>query len=103
MTSRRRILRSLSAGILASAATPFAAALPVFAQQPPRSGPAHPFTGELGLQLYSLRHLFAKGDVAGTLALVKSWGLTNVELAGTYGMTVLDYAALLKKIGLRAV
>ena len=63
----------------------------------------HPFTGQLGLQLYSLRHLFAKGDVPGTLAMVKSWGLTNLELAGTYGMSVADYAALLKKTGLRAV
>jgi len=103
MTSRRRFLRSVSTGFLASAASPFGSALPVFAQKPPRSGAIHPFTGQLGLQLYSLRHLFAKGDVPGTLAMVKSWGLTNVELAGTYGMSVADYSALLKKTGLRAV
>src|SRR4051812_38697907 len=102
MTSRRRFLH-MSTGLLASAASPFASALPVFAQQPTRSGVIHPFTGQLGLQLYSLRHLFAKGDVPGTLAMVKSWGLTNVELAGTYGMSVADYSALLKKTGLRAV
>ena len=28
----------------------------------------HPATGTIGLQLYSLRHLFENGDVAGTLA-----------------------------------
>jgi sugar phosphate isomerase/epimerase len=101
MTSRRRFLHSISAGLVASAAVPFASALAH--AQGGGGAPKHPLTGELGLQLYSLRHLFAKGDVPGTLALVKSWGLTNLELAGTYGMSVPDYAALLKKTGLRAV
>src|SRR3954465_10173791 len=103
MTSRRHFLRAISTGLLASAPSRFHSARPVFAKSPPQGGPMHPFTGQLGLQLYSLRHLFAKGDVAGTLALVKSWGLTNLELAGTYGMSVPDYAALLKKSGLRAI
>src|ERR671912_568545 len=103
MTSRRRFLRSVSSGMVASATAPFASALNVLAQGPAAGAPKHPFTGQLGLQLYSLRHLFAKGDVPGTLAMVKTWGLTNVELAGTYGMSATDYAALLKKTGLRAV
>jgi len=89
--------------MVASATAPFGSALSVLAQGPADSAPKHPFTGQLGLQLYSLRHLFAKGDVPGTLAMVKKWGLTNVELAGTYGMSATDYAALLKKTGLRAV
>src|SRR5215212_678526 len=101
MTSRRRFLRSMSTGLLASAASPFASTLPLLAQQPATTAATHPFTGQLGLQLYSLRHLFAKGDVPGTLGMVKRWGLTNVELAGTYGMSAADYAALLKKTGLR--
>jgi sugar phosphate isomerase/epimerase len=103
MTSRRRFLQTVSTGMVASATAPFGSALSVLAQGPADSAPKHPFTGQLGLQLYSLRHLFAKGDVPGTLAMVKKWGLTNVELAGTYGMSATDYAALLKKTGLRAV
>ena len=101
MNSRRAFIRTVSTGLLASAA-PFGP-LTAFAQGGAAGGPKHPFTGQLGLQLYSLRHLFAKGDVPGTLAMVKNWGLTNLELAGTYGMSVADYAALLKKTGLRAV
>jgi sugar phosphate isomerase/epimerase len=103
MTSRRRFLRTLSTGMVASAAAPFTSTLDVLAQGPTEAAPKHPFTGQLGLQLYSLRHLFAKGDIPGTLAMVKKWGLSNVELAGTYGMSAGDYAALLKKTGLRAV
>jgi sugar phosphate isomerase/epimerase len=103
MNSRRVFLRTISTGLLASAAAPFASAGPWSPQTAATGAPKHPFTGQLGLQLYSLRHLFAKGDVPGTLALVKSWGLTNVELAGTYGMSVAEYSALLGKAGLRAV
>jgi len=103
MTNRRHFLRAVSTGLLASATARYASAVPALAQAPPGGSPTYPFTGRLGLQLYSLRHLFAKGDVPGTLAMVKEWGLTDLELAGTYGMSVADYAALLKKIGLRAV
>src|ERR1700733_14870851 len=39
----------------------------------------------IGLQLYSLRNQLAK-DVPGTLDEIKSWGITNVELAGTYNL-----------------
>jgi sugar phosphate isomerase/epimerase len=103
MTSRRAFLRHVSTGLLTSAAAPFLGATPASAQGTAGGGPKHPFTGQIGLQLYSLRHLFKKGDVAGTLAMVENWGLTNVELAGTYGMSAAEYAALLKKTGLRAV
>lgn len=103
MTSRRFFLRAVSTGLLASTTARFASAVPAVAQAPSDGSRKYPFTGTLGLQLYSLRHLFAKGDVPGTLAMVKGWGLTDLELAGTYGMSVADYAALLKKTGLRAV
>ena len=63
----------------------------------------HPATGTIGLQLYSLRHLFEKGDVAGTLAMVRKWGFTEVEAAGTYKLPVSDYALQVKKAGLRIV
>jgi sugar phosphate isomerase/epimerase len=61
----------------------------------------HPATGTIGLQLYSLRHLFEKGDIAGTLALVRGWGFTDVEAAGTYKLAPADFASLVKTAGLR--
>ena len=61
----------------------------------------HPANAPIGLQLYSLRHLFEKGDVPGTLAMVRQWGFTDVEAAGTYKMTPADFAAQVKKAGLR--
>jgi sugar phosphate isomerase/epimerase len=61
----------------------------------------HPATGTIGLQLYSLRHLFEKGDIPGTLAMVRGWGFTDVEAAGTYKRTPADFAAEVKKAGLR--
>jgi sugar phosphate isomerase/epimerase len=63
----------------------------------------HPATGIIGLQLYSLRHLFEKGDIPGTLALVRGWGFTEVEAAGTYKLTPADFAAQVRKAGLRIV
>jgi sugar phosphate isomerase/epimerase len=102
MTSRRAFLRDVTMGLLTTSAAPLLGHH-ASAQDARPGGPKHPFTGQIGLQLYSLRHLFKKGDVAGTLAMVKSWGLTNLELAGTYGMSAAEYAALLRKTGLRAV
>ena len=61
----------------------------------------HPATAPIGLQLYSLRHLFEKGDIAGTLRLVRGWGFTDVEAAGTYKLTPSGFAAEVKKAGLR--
>lgn len=54
----------------------------------------------IGLELYSLRDYF-KTDVAGTLAYVKSLGITEVEVAGTYGMKTEDFKAELDKAGLK--
>src|SRR5271168_2737558 len=58
--------------------------------------PAH-----IGLQLYSLRNQLTS-DVPGTLDVVKSWGITNVELAGTYNLTAEQFKAQLDAHGLHA-
>jgi hypothetical protein len=50
--------------------------------------------GPVGLQLYSLRDQFKK-DVAGTLDQVRAFGITNVELAGTYGVAPEKFKELL--------
>jgi len=70
------------------------------AQNPVGTGPS--FKGPVGLQLYSLRDQFAK-DVPGTLDKVKAFGITNVELAGTYGLTPEKFKAQLSARGLKAV
>jgi sugar phosphate isomerase/epimerase len=61
----------------------------------------HPATGTIGLQLYSLRHLFEKGDIPGTLKMVRDWGFTDVEAAGTYKLSAVEFAAQVKNAGLR--
>ena len=52
------------------------------------------FKGPWGLQLYSLRTELAT-NVPGTLDEVKSWGVKNVELAGTYNLTPEQFKAQL--------
>ncbi len=54
----------------------------------------------IGLELYSLRDYF-KTDVVGTLNYVKSLGITEVEVAGTYGMKTEAFKAELDKAGLK--
>ena len=56
----------------------------------------------IGIQLYSLRNQFPK-DVPGTLALIKSWGITEVEGGGTYGLSQEEFSKLLKENGLKVV
>lgn len=56
----------------------------------------------IGLQLYSLRAQLAT-NVPGTLAEVKSWGVKNVELAGTYNLTPEQFKAQLDAHGLKAI
>jgi sugar phosphate isomerase/epimerase len=60
------------------------------------------FKQHLGLQMWSLRDT-SKSNVAAALDLAKSYGVTEIETAGTQGLTVEQYAAELKKRGLRAV
>jgi sugar phosphate isomerase/epimerase len=87
MTTRRGFLQAMAGG----------AALGALGARARAAGKRIPF----GLQLYSLRHQLAK-DVPGTLARVKAIGFDDVETAGTYGMSVADFAAALKKAGLAA-
>jgi hypothetical protein len=94
MTSRRTFLQGLAA---AAAMSRLGLSHSVYGQ----GALKHPATGTIGLQLYSLRHLFEKGDVPGTLAMVRGWGFTDVEAAGTYKLPVSDFAAQVKKAGLR--
>lgn len=61
------------------------------------------FVGEPGLQLYSLRSQFALRGVPWTLDQVKGFGITEVELAGTYNLTPEQFKAELDKRGLKAV
>jgi sugar phosphate isomerase/epimerase len=60
------------------------------------------FKGPVGLQLYSLRGLFAK-DVPGTLDKVKNYGFKYVELAGTYDLPPEKFKKMLEERGLVAV
>ena len=99
MTNRRAFLQTVSFGIVSAAATNRVADGFGAAQATIK----YPGSGTLGLQLYSLRHLFEKGDVAGTLAMVRRWGFTDVEAAGTYKLPVPEFVSLVKKAGLRIV
>ncbi len=58
------------------------------------------FSGTTGLQLYSLRSQFKLRGVPWTLDRVKSFGITEVELAGTYDLTPEQFKAELDKRGL---
>ena len=58
-------------------------------------------SGQIGLQLYSLRDQLA-ADVPGTLREIKGWGITNVELAGTYNLTPEQFKQHLDAQGLNA-
>jgi sugar phosphate isomerase/epimerase len=57
---------------------------------------------QIGLQLYSLRNEF-KTEVPATLAKIKSWGITEIEGGGTYGMTMEWFQKLLKQNDLKVV
>lgn len=57
---------------------------------------------QTGLQLYSLRNQF-KTDVPGTLALIKSWHIHEIEGGGTYGLPMNDYKKLLAKNDLKMI
>jgi sugar phosphate isomerase/epimerase len=101
ITSRRSFLHLLGAGLV----TPF---VPQTGARPAGTAPAAKavqafarFGGVLGLQLYSLRHQMEK-DVPGTLAMVRDWGLSEVETAGYYGRTAAAFAEELKRTNLTA-
>ena len=60
------------------------------------------FKRRVGLQLYSLRDQFKK-DVGSTLDQVRAFGVTDVELAGTYGVAPEKFKAELDARKLKAV
>jgi sugar phosphate isomerase/epimerase len=57
---------------------------------------------QTGLQLYSLRNQFAT-NVPAALAEIKAWGITNVELAGTYSLSTEQFKAQLDAFGMNPV
>ena len=99
MTTRRTFLHTVSAGLLASAATPFADWRALAAG----TDLVRPFKAGLALQLYSLRQRVKKGDVEGALALTRSFGFTEVEGNAPEGTTAAAFAAQLKSHGLSAM
>jgi sugar phosphate isomerase/epimerase len=76
--------------------------LPSLRAASPEAGIGPDFKGPLGLQLYSLRDLFAK-DVPGTLQKVRDFGFRNVEVAGTYNLTPEEFATKLRYYGLKPI
>ena len=71
--------------------------------QPVTTSHAKPISkNTVGLQLYSLRSQLAT-NVPGTLDEIKSWGITNVELAGTYNLSTEQFKAELTARGLNPV
>ena len=59
------------------------------------------FRKKVGIQLYSLRDHFKK-NVDSSLQFVKNQGITDVELAGYYGLTPQQFKAKLDQYGLKA-
>lgn len=78
-----------------------AAAAPAAEGQAPSIEFTGDFKGPLGLQLWSVREVMAQ-DVPGTLAKVRALGFSEVELAGTYGMTPQAFRQELDRAGLDA-
>jgi sugar phosphate isomerase/epimerase len=68
-----------------------------------RVGESESFLGPVGLQLYSLRNQFKEDGVSKTLDAVRDWGFKDVEVAGTYGMSIADFKQELDKRGLVAI
>jgi sugar phosphate isomerase/epimerase len=58
------------------------------------------FSGEIGLQPYSLRFEF-KNDVPSTVSKIKKWGIRQVEVSGYYGKTAVEFKKLLDQNGLK--
>jgi sugar phosphate isomerase/epimerase len=90
MTSRRSFLGTATGAIAAATAIRGVA-------QAAASAPAKP---PLGLQLWSLRAQL-EGNLAGTLAQIKAWGIDEVEAAGDAGRTSAAFATALAAAGLR--
>src|SRR5688500_5162608 len=59
------------------------------------------FSGKFGLELYSLRRE-AQKDLPGTLAMIRKFGVTDVEMGDLYGRSAQEFRSLLDKAGLKA-
>lgn len=57
---------------------------------------------EIGLQLYSLRNQFAK-DVPGTMAKIKSFGIKEIEIGDTYGLSFPEFIKVIAQNQLQVV
>lgn len=57
---------------------------------------------EIGVQLYTFRNQFKK-DVKGTVELIHSMGIKEIEGGGTYGMDKNEYKKLLDANGLKMI
>lgn len=60
------------------------------------------FAQEIGLQLYSLRNQFAK-DVPGTMAKIRSFGIKEIEIGDTYGLSFPEFIKLIAQNQLQVV
>jgi sugar phosphate isomerase/epimerase len=58
------------------------------------------FAQEIGIQLYTVRKEMPT-DVKGTLVMIKSWGITEIEGGTPAGMSTEEFLKLLKENGLR--
>ncbi len=65
-------------------------------------GTSASFHGPVGLELYSLREIFAKNVPLG-LQFARNFGFVEVELAGTYGIPPEKYRVLLDRYGLKPI
>lgn len=59
------------------------------------------FSGTFGLEIYSLRRE-AEKDLPATLAMIRKFGITDVEMGDLYGRSAPDFRRLLDKAGLKA-
>jgi sugar phosphate isomerase/epimerase len=57
---------------------------------------------EIGLQLYSLRNQFSK-DVPGTMAKIKSFGIKEIEIGDTYGLSFPEFIKLIAQNELQVI
>jgi sugar phosphate isomerase/epimerase len=60
------------------------------------------FAQEIGIQLYSVRNQ-NPADIKATLAMIKSWGITQLEGGGTYGLSNDEFLKLCQESGLKLV
>src|SRR5258707_11223402 len=59
------------------------------------------FSGEFGLEIYSLRRE-AEKDLPATLAMIRKFGFREVEVSSLYGHSATDFRQLLDDAGLKA-